>query len=113
MAELRVAGTDYGVSSAALRYRELAVRSKVFTGKIVTDRPGAAAVGRVWTITTGVLTEAQANTLCSNLVAPGTVTATGDVIGSSVTCKAANVYEEVGQLEDRRRVTFELHEVTP
>ena len=113
MAELRVAGTDYKVGTASLRYRELAVRSRVFTGKIVTDRPGAAAVGRVWTVTTDILSEAEAETLCADLVAPGTVTATGDVIGSSVTCKSANVVEEIGQLESHRRVSFELHEVTP
>lgn len=113
MAQLSIDATAYEVAQARVRYRELAYRARAFNGKVVTDRPGSAAVGRTWFITTDILSESAADTLVTTLTDPGTVTATGDVIGSSVTCKAANVREEVGDLESHRRVSFELHEVTP
>lgn len=113
MAQLSIDATAYKVAQASLRYRELAVRNRVFSGKIVTDRPGSTAVGRTWSITTDVLSESAAASLVTTLTDPGTVTATGDVIGSSVTCKAARVVEEIGQLDSHRRVSFELHEVSP
>jgi hypothetical protein len=66
---------------------------------------------RIWTLSTTFMTETNADTLQTALLAPGNVTISGDLPGGSVTCKAQNVNRQMGPASDQTVLSFELHEV--
>ena len=111
MAWLTVDSTEYAVQLSGVRYEDLTKRRRVFSGKQATARATSAGAARVWSFQTDLLERTSADALSAALRAPGTVSAAGDVIGSTVTCVGV-VTNEAEFLEDLVTVSFELWEET-
>ena len=115
MAVVTINSVDYEVRQVDMDFVELDEMEEAWDGTMVSSRPATAAVYRVWAIETWIHTKAEIETLRAALLAPGTVTASGEGIASSgtVTCRAVNVGRAQKLLEDWRTLRFGLEEVTP
>lgn len=115
MAIVTIDSVDYEVSVVDMDFVELDEMEETWGGTMVSSRPGTASVYRVWTIETAIHTKAEIETLRAALLAPGTVTASGEGIASSgtVVCRGVSVGRAQKLLEDWRTLRFGLEEVTP
>lgn len=110
MAALSVGGVSVKVQRARRVRRALAVAERMFDDSVVTTRPGSASSLREWEVEAGIYTAAEATTLLSTLEAPGNLTATGDIIGGSLSARASAIRVERGTIESHVFVTFTLTE---
>lgn len=111
MPALAIGGSAVSVLNARMRREALSVPERMQSGNLVGARPSGAADRDVWEVEAGVLTAAGATSLIATLTAPGTVTASGDIIGGSITARAEGVRSRRGSLESHVLVTFLLVEV--
>lgn len=111
MPALAIGGSPVSVMRARTRFEALSVSERMQSGNLVGARPSGAADREVWELEAGVLTPSAATSLISTLTAAGTVTASGDIIGGSITARASGVRSRRGTLESHVFVMFTLTKV--
>jgi len=96
---------------ATLTWQNVNHQRRAWSGKMRSTQTSANDRARVWTLSTLLMTESAADTLETALLAPGTVTISGDLPGGSVVCKAQTLSRQMGPKSDQAALAFELHEV--
>jgi len=95
----------------AMDAEDLTSQRPAFSGKIRTIITGDYTQARVWPIRTPLMTVAAADTIEAILIGANTVSASGDLIGSTVECQVLNISRQGGEASAHATLSFELHEV--
>lgn len=111
MAALSIGGNTVSVQRARRVRVPLAVSERMQDGSLVSARPGARADHFEWEVDAGILSTGTASTLVTVLTAPGSFTATGDIVGGSVTALGTEVETERGELPGHVYLRFRMREV--
>ena len=105
-----VSGVECIVGGHAVAYGALAPTRRTYGGVLGTSRSRVRGYARMWTLQTPPMVLAEAEALEAELLAPGSVLVSGDLVGSNVRCYATNVKRHVDRSLIWAAVSFELTE---
>jgi len=108
-----VTGVNVVAGGHALRYEPTAPTVRGYTGELGTSRQTGRGFVRVWALRTPPMAIAELAVLEAELLAAGTVTVTGDLVGDGLLCHASNVRRHYDRVPIRAALSFELRAGVP